>query len=264
VISQTTDDRSRPHVFTDAYYARLAEFEERHWWSIGIRRIQGRLLRRAPSDNVRRVLDAGCGTGLTLTWVRGYSAAEPIGLDRTAVGLMFCRSRGHTRLLQGDATELPFETGGFDLVLSCDVIQHLPRPHGDWRAFSEIARVLAPGGRLLLRTNSRCGYPDDETEPNYHRYALGEIGQKLADAGLHIAALSYVNCLPALAQTAWRRMNREQLLGRDPGLHRERRLPGLLRRTLSSVLALEGVYIDYVRRPLPFGHSIIALAEKER
>jgi SAM-dependent methyltransferase len=254
---------SAPHIFSAAYYDRLADMEERHWWSVGIRAIQRRLLDRiAPGDRAWRVLDAGCGTGLTLSWVKRYTAREPIGLDRAAAGLQFCRGRGHARLIQGDATELPFAIDRFDLVLSCDVIQHLPRPQGDVRALAEIARVLVPGGHLLLRTNSRCGYPEEEPEPDYHRYSLSELKGKLERAGLRPVKISYVNCLPALALTALRKVKGHRPSGNDPGLAARPQQPALVGRALYSMLMCEGVYMNHVNRSLPFGHSIIALAEK--
>src|SRR5207245_334024 len=191
-----------PHVFSDEYYDRLADIEEYHWWSAGVRTIQRRLLDRVAAEHgIQTALDAGCGTGLTLTWLKRYTR-EPIGIDRALAALRFCVGRGHARLLQADGTELPFASGGFDLVLSCDVIQHLPRPRGDARALAEMARVLIPGGHLLLGTNSRCGYPEGGDSPDYHRYTLAELERKLADADLVPMRLSYVNFPPAVALTA--------------------------------------------------------------
>ena len=51
------------------------------------------------------------------------------------------------RLRFGDVTALPFAQGGFDAVLSLDVLEHVP----DYRAaLREFARVLRPGGQLVL------------------------------------------------------------------------------------------------------------------
>ena len=252
-----------PHVFSGAYYARLADIEEHHWWSEGMRAIQRRLLDRlAKPRPAWRVLDSGCGTGLTLTWARQFTARDPIGLDRAAAGLDFCRSRGHRRLIEGDATELPFSDAQFDLVLSCDVIQHLPRPLGDARALAEIARVLVPGGCLLLRTNSRCGYPDEEPEPDYHRYVLTELAEKFAAAGLQPVRLSYVNCLPALALSLQRRLKGQRLSGSDPGLAARPRRSALTGGLLSRVLRVEGWLLHHFNVSLPYGHSIVALVRK--
>jgi SAM-dependent methyltransferase len=252
------------HVLTPEYYEQLAALESRHWWWRGVRAIAESLLDRVSAQpGAWRVLDAGCGTGLTLSWARRYAREEPIGLDRAVEALHFCRQRGHHRLLQGDAVRLPFATGRFDLALSLDVIQHLPRPGGDAAAIGELARVLAPGGYLLLRTNSRCGYPSDSSI-DYHRYVLGEIDALLGGARLDRITLSYINLVPAVALAVARRLGGSRAPATDPGLPPAP--PSVDRsaraRVGSFLLRIEGLYLRAPLPPLPYGHSIVALARK--
>jgi SAM-dependent methyltransferase len=252
------------HVLTPAYYERLAALESRHWWWRGTRAVAERLLDGvAPASRTWRVLDAGCGTGLTLTWVRRFTDVEPAGLDRAVEGLRFCRARGHRRLLQGDAVAIPIRDGSVDLALSLDVIQHLPRPGGDQAAIDELARVLVPGGYLLLRTNSRCGYPPDAAA-DYHRYTLREIRTLISRAALAPVTVSYINLVPALALTLSRKLRRRGAPSSDPGLPAA---PAVVDRSLRArtgerLLRLEGTYLRRVGWPLPYGHSIVALARK--
>src|SRR4051812_46741002 len=117
------------HVLTPEYYDRLAALEREHWWWRGVRRITQQVLR--DRAGIRRVFDAGCGTGAMLAWAERDLGSRPVGLDFSADALRFCRARTHALLLQGDAAALPVAGGTFDLVLSLDVIQHLPRPGGD-------------------------------------------------------------------------------------------------------------------------------------
>ena len=246
------------HVLTPEYYDRLAALERTHWWWRGVRRVTQRVLR--DRSRVARVLDAGCGTGAMLAWAEGDLGARATGLDYSADALRFCRARTRARLLQGDAAALPVAAASFDLVLSLDVIQHLPRPGGDARALAEIARVLAPGGRLLLRTNSACGYPPVDA-PDYHRYSLAEVRALIRNAGLVVERATYVNLAPALALTLVRRIKGTTPRS-DPGLPP---LPG--RQGLASAigmtwLTLESEFIRHVPIALPFGHSIVALARK--
>jgi SAM-dependent methyltransferase len=251
------------HVLTPEYYERLSRLERDHWWWRGVRRIAARMLARIDSSaRDWRVLDAGCGTGLTLAWIRGFTAREPVGLDRAVEALRFCRASGHRELLQGDAAALPFGSAQFDLALSLDVIQHLPRPAGTVAALGELARVLAPGGHLLLRTNSRCGYPEG-AELDYHRFTLEEVRSLLDRAGFECTASSYINCAPALAVTAARVVRRRGPGTRDPGLPRlSATSRGPVGQLCYAWLTLEAMYLRYVNRSLPFGHSIIALARK--
>ncbi len=98
-----------------------------------------------PSDV--RVLDVGCGAGaVTLIANRGRNntvlAIEP-DVERAAVA----RERGLT--VHGGLLDEAFlaEHGDFDVVMSSDVIEHLPAPAG---MLQLMARALRPGGLLLI------------------------------------------------------------------------------------------------------------------
>lgn len=246
------------HVLTPEYYDRLAALEQSHWWWRGVRRVTQRVLR--DRSRIARVLDAGCGTGAMLVWAERDLGARAVGLDFSADALRFCRARSRASLVRGDATALPSASGAFDLALSLDVIQHLTRPGGDARALAEIARVLRPGGRLILRTNSACGYPPVDA-PDYHRYARAEVRALVEGAGLVCERASYVNLAPALALTLVRRI-KGQTPTADPGLPPLPERQGLAAAIGMTWLTLEAAFIRHVPLPLPFGHSIVALARK--
>lgn len=252
-----------PFIFSDDYYARLAEIEERHWWAAGVRATGARMLDRfAPAQRDWRVLDAGCGTGLTLRWLKRYTDVEPVGFDLAPEGLRYCRQRGCTRLAESDTRYLPFRSGCFDLVISADVIQHLPRPGGDALALADMARVLRAGGLLLLRTNARCGYPPTDS-PVYYRYPLRELRGLVEAAGFKIHAASYVNFVPGLFATLRMKLARKDG-SVDMGLRARPRPPetNLVTRALYGMLLAEGRYVASGKRSLPFGHSTMLLAQK--
>src|ERR1700693_453526 len=102
-----------------------------------------------PAD---RALDLGCGGGV-FTGVLAKAGARAVGADVAEAALDRARSR-HPELefvavpIDGP---LPFEDGAFDLVWSSEVIEHVS---DTTRWLSEVRRVLASGGRLLLTTPS--------------------------------------------------------------------------------------------------------------
>ncbi len=128
----------------------------------------------APGDPLRamtsplegNVLDVGCGFGqVLLTLSRGARGACLVGVDRDLGVLRFgarlIREMGdHSvalNLLAADALQLPFKDGHFDLVICRDVLMSLPaRP-----ALKELARVVAPGGRLFIHDVGAGFYLDD-------------------------------------------------------------------------------------------------------
>jgi demethylmenaquinone methyltransferase/2-methoxy-6-polyprenyl-1,4-benzoquinol methylase len=96
-----------------------------------------------------RALDLGCGTG-DLTLALRRAGAIAIALDPVVDMLEAARAKLLPRgaaspLLVGDATDLPFRAGSFDVVVSAFVMRNvadLPR------ALRETRRVLRPGGRV--------------------------------------------------------------------------------------------------------------------
>ena len=100
-------------------------------------------------DGALRVLDAGCGSTQVLN-----GAPQVVGMDPQMRKLRFMRRPGR-RLVNGSTFCLPFATGVFDVVISSQVIEHLPE---DDAIFSELVRCLAPGGRLILGTVDYGGW----------------------------------------------------------------------------------------------------------
>jgi len=95
-----------------------------------------------------RVLDDGCGEG-RFSRLLAARGAHVVGLDRTRrlAETALQRRTGGEQYLQGTAEQLPFADGTFDLLVSYVMLVDVP----DFRAaIREMARVLAPGGSLVV------------------------------------------------------------------------------------------------------------------
>lgn len=102
-----------------------------------------------PAD---RVLDLGCGDG-AFTSELTAAVAGVVGAEVAEAALRRATKRHpslHFRLVPLEG-QLPFADGSFDLVWSSEVIEHVADTA---RWLSEVRRVLAPAGRLLLTTPS--------------------------------------------------------------------------------------------------------------
>jgi SAM-dependent methyltransferase len=188
-------------IFTPEYYARMRELEAQSWWNAGMRDIAASMLELAPLPPAGLLLDVGCGSGQTMAWFAGlHRGWQTIGLDVAPEGLAAARARNN-RVLRASALELPFPAAAVDLVVTLDVLQHLPLGTGDRTALSEIGRVLKPGGHVFLRTNAQS-LPHAADDPTYqfHKYRPDELRAKLESAGFEVIRLGRVNALLGLAE----------------------------------------------------------------
>jgi SAM-dependent methyltransferase len=195
-----------------------------------------------------RVLDVGCGTGLTLV-LAAERGAEPAGLDVTPELLAIARERlPGADLREVDMETLPWEDEAFDAVVGVNAFQFAGDPR---RALAEAARVVRPGGRVVAslfaapeRSQSTAVHhamqalipPADAAEhAPYALSAPGNLEAALEDAGLHVADDGEVGC-------SWRYASMEDAIHGllcSAGGARAKEAAGedAVRRTLAEALA---------------------------
>ncbi len=104
-------------------------------------------LARLVPPRSKRVLDVGCGQGLTGALLRSSLGAEVVGIE---IHEEIAReaSKHLDRVLTGDIEEmdLPFETGYFDCIILADVLEHLIDP---WATLRKLVRYLNPEGAVI-------------------------------------------------------------------------------------------------------------------
>lgn len=262
-------DEEAPRIFAPEYYRRMRDLEAHGWWNAGMRDVAQLLLARAELPDRGTLVDVGCGTGQTMAWFREHRPGwRAVGADVSPEGLRMARADGTAGLMRGDAMALPVEKGCADLVLSFDVLQHLPLDGGDERALVEMHRVLRRGGWLLLRTNAQA-FPrtPDDPEHDFHRYEARELRTKLETAGFDVHRLSRVNALLGLAEIP-RALAARRAAGRDADsgtytgiLARAGARTSTADRLKRRWLRFEGALVASGWR-LPIGRSIVALARR--
>ena len=244
-----------------AEFANIAGSEQDFWWYRGMRAILLRLLDpylagRPP----RRVLEAGCGTGYLSRLLECERGWPIVAMDLSAEGLKYARRLGVARPVQGDLRSLPFRSASFDLVLSIDVLAHLP-PGEERPAAAELARVLAPGGLLAVRTAAfdflRSRHSQFACERQ--RFTRRRLTDTFEPAGLRVLRCTYANSLLLPIAAAKFRIW-EPLLRRPPASGVEPVAPWL-DRLLYSALAAEAGWLGR-GRDFPAGQSLILIARR--
>jgi SAM-dependent methyltransferase len=199
-----------------------------------------------------------------LSWLERYSGGAPVvGLEYSAGGIAFCRSRHHQALVQGTATQLPFASGTFDLLTSFEVLDEIRDDHA---ALAEVARVLRPGGRALIRLPAlewlRSGH--DASMQTQRRTTTADLAAKLAGVGLPVERTTYANFL-LLPPIAAYRLSRNLALGRGTPASDVRAMPpalGWLDALFLACLRTEAEWLKIPGARLPLGVSALCLARK--
>jgi SAM-dependent methyltransferase len=237
----------------------MFRLEDRLWWYQGQRRIAAALLERYLRRKVdNRILDCGAGTGGSLALLRPWGEVTCLEFSERAVELH--RLRQHGRLIRGSAAAIPLKDASFDLVTVFDVLYSL-EPADERQALSEVARVLAPGGRLLWREPAyQFLYgPHDRATHGKRRYTRRDFAERLRNAGLHPLRLSHATTLLLPVALLMRLLAR--LRPESTEAHSDvQPMSEPLNTLLAKVLALEAPLVS--RFGLPVGLSVLAVATK--
>jgi len=166
------------------------------------------LARRPGGTSGARLLDVACGTGQFLTFVRdNHPRLDVVGLDLSVPYLREAgrrlarlarpsgrRRAGTTGLVQANAEAIPLPDGAVDIVTCVFLFHELPRTVRRSVA-AEMARVLAPGGRLVFVDSVQRGdrpsfdgvleyFPQGFHEPYYADYIGDDLDALFAGHGL--------------------------------------------------------------------------------
>lgn len=138
----------------------------------------------------RDVVEAACGSGQGLGYLSGLARSLEAG-DYSEDILDAVRRHYGSRVAvrQFDAQEMPFENASKDLIILFEAIYYLPQVE---RFVRECARVLRPGGKVLVATANKDLY-DFNPSPFSHQYfGAPELERLFAASGFSVALYGYM------------------------------------------------------------------------
>jgi ArsR family transcriptional regulator len=142
----------RARIASESFRAKGADWDEMRALDLPAQAVEDALLRLAPDVAHGRLLDIGTGTGRVLELLAPHFR-QALGIDASKAMLALARSRlAHTGLTHcavrlADMYRLPLGDASFDTAVLQMVLHYAEDPAG---AVAEAARVLSPGGRLIV------------------------------------------------------------------------------------------------------------------
>jgi SAM-dependent methyltransferase len=244
-----------------AEFANIARWEREFWWFRGQRAILFALLEPfLQGRRIVRALEAGCGTGYFSHLLQCERGWPVVPLDISADGLRYARAMGVEGPVQGDLSHLPFGNNVFDVVMSIDVLPHLVRG-GEAAAVGELARVLVPGGLLVVRSAAldilRSRHSDFAFERQ--RFTRRHLVETFTQCGIRVRRATYANSL--LFPVALVKFRLWEPLLKRPAASGIAPLPAWLDALLYWVLASEARWLR-AGHDFPVGQSVIVIGEK--
>lgn len=237
----------------------MRSVEDELWWYQALRSHVVASIQ--PPRQAFELLDAGCGTGGMLAWVRKrFPAAALTGLDFSARAIELTRERAlDATLVQGSVDALPFADASFDIVVSLDVI--IVGGVDEQRAIAEMHRVLRRGGMLILNLPAfdflRGSH--DVAVNIARRFNRPRLARLLTRGNFTLEHATYWNAtlLPAVAAVRW--LSRGRALQAEVHSDLKPMWPPLN----AALTALAKTELALSRRvSLPFGTSLFAIARK--
>jgi ubiquinone/menaquinone biosynthesis C-methylase UbiE len=178
----------REKIATEYFRANAGDWDQIRSLHIDEAEVEKVLLETVGDLTGGRILDVGTGTGRILELL-GRDAEEGVGVDMSREMLAVARARlqradlSNCLVRQADMYQLPYPGGMFDVVVLHQVLHFAEKPD---TAIAEAARVLAPGGRLVVvdfaphdreelreeHAHRRLGFEDASMQSWFHASGL--------------------------------------------------------------------------------------------
>jgi ArsR family transcriptional regulator len=180
--------RARAEAASEYFRENAARWHEIRSLHVPERDVEAALLKLLPSSGIQDLLDLGTGTGRMLELL-GPKVERALGIDLSREMLAVARSNleraglRNCQVRQSDMYQLPLPTASFDAVLVHQVLHYAEEPA---EVLAEAARVLRPGGSLVIVDFARHDHESLRTEHAHRRLGFGdeEIAGWLRAAGM--------------------------------------------------------------------------------
>lgn len=239
----------------ESYVLQYPELERSHfWWKIRREMVIRLIAERIELEGVR-ILDVGCGAGVTINTLASLGAlVEGIEVDSRFRNTMVPAS-GVIRYGDFLSMEIP---NSYEVVLMMDVLEHI---HEEAAALGRVGQVLEEGGLLVITVPAYdwLWSSHDVINQHHRRYTSRSLRKVLEDSGLTVQVCGYMFAglvIPKLLSRWLERLTGNAL--QQGGLLTE----GAVARLAEKWFKVELWWAVRSRRLLPTGTSVVAVATR--
>lgn len=250
----------------ESEYHRMAQLEAELWWYTSLHAdLLGQIQRHFGAARAIRILDAGCGTGGFLRFLREHGYTNCSGLDISTLAVDACRKQGFDVQQGSIADAVALARGGkADLVVSLDVLCSLPDEQQRVEFLRNATALLNDGGLLIVQTPAfrALGGIHDLAVGVNRRYTKGELRALLDKAGIGNYRLRYRLMLLAPLVFVARALQRRRLRSNpDVAIESDVKLPpAFVNKLLFQLQRGEDRWLPW----RPFGTSLQLFVGKPR
>lgn len=237
-------------------YEKFFNMEKEHWWFQARKDIVLKLISlHIELKKNFKIMDIGCGTGMMLEEIKNKFSITAIGIDNSEEAVRFSKKRG-LNIILSSAEKIEQNSESIDLIMALDLIEHI---ENDIASLKEFNRVLKKNGYVLLTVPAFNCLTSAHDVINEHkrRYQLGELKNKVEEAGFKVIKISYYNSLlflPILIVKVIKKIT----IDKHDHLKKENYIVNAV---LNKIFSSETFLLKYF--DLPIGASIICLAKKK-
>ncbi len=209
-----------PHIHNGYWYSR----EDNSSLEVALQRMNDLIIEKLAAHKDWPVLDVGCGGGELMRQLAARVGCQTVGISNSHVQIDGANEQARTvniddlaKFQFADAHSLPFPDAHFQAVVTIESLCHIgDRP----RALGEIARVLRPGGRIVVADFSEHAPMSQDAknllaENEFDFLQFDEIGKLFGDAGFEVLESVDLSWTTAKSQDAMLesiRLRRAELL----------------------------------------------------
>tara|TARA_B100000989_G_scaffold289453_1_gene261344 strand:+ start:427 stop:1158 length:732 start_codon:yes stop_codon:yes gene_type:complete len=176
-----------------SHYSFESNIEKNFWWFKVRRFFFSREIIKLINKN-QTILDIGSSSGSNLRMLEEMGYQNYTGLDPSIEAIKQCKKKGFTKIVRGNACNLPFKSSSIDFIIASDVIEHI---ENDKLALSEIHRVLKKNSYAIITVPAFkfLWSLHDDNSMHKRRYTKKSLGDLIDNKKFEIKKFFYFNFL---------------------------------------------------------------------